>query len=308
MEDPAHHISPAHPADRPLTVFSSATYVETVEHFDTLSKATLVAALLENDPSIALVEPAPATLGELTAVHDRCYVDAVRTGLPADLATSNGLTWDELLFDAVSSSTGGMRDAALTALTHGVAGTLSSGLHHARGGSGAGYCTFNGLVVAARAALAAGAERVLVLDLDAHAGGGTAELIDGLDGVDQLDVSVHQYDTYADRSDVRLTLADGGDYLSTIEAELDSWPGGQIDLVLYNAGMDAHERAGGVAGITTQVIRRREEMVFDWARSIGAPVAFTLAGGYKGTGFDLDDVALLHRITVEAAVSHLRRS
>ncbi len=230
----------------------------------------------------------------------------MRTGKPADLAVSNGLSWDERLFDAVASSTGGMRDAALTALDEGVSGTLSSGLHHARTSSGRGYATFNGLVVAARAALAAGAARVLVVDLDAHAGGGTAELIDGLAGVEQLDVSVHHYDRYQSRPDAGHTMADAGDYLSTIESELDGWGGRPVDLVLYNAGMDPHEHAGGLRGITTDVIRRREELVFEWSASIGAPIAFTLAGGYKSGAFTLKDVARLHRLTVDAAVTARR--
>jgi acetoin utilization deacetylase AcuC-like enzyme len=248
-----------------------------------------------------LREPTPATIAELTAVHAHRYVHAVRTGEPSDLATSNGLQWDPKLFHAVASSTGGIRDAALTALTEGVSGSLSTGLHHARTASGRGYATFNGLVVAARAALRAGAARVLILDLDAHAGGGTAELIDGLDGVEQLDVSVHSFDRYPSRLDARLTMADANDYLSTVESELEQWGNRPTDLILYNAGMDPHEHAGGLTGITTEIIRRREQMVFEWAASIAAPIAFVLAGGYKSRRFTLTDVAGLHRITVDAA-------
>jgi len=51
-------------------------------------------------------------------------------------------------------------------------GSLSSGLHHARRTHGAGFCTFNGLALAALTALevlTAGAQRVLILNLDAHA-------------------------------------------------------------------------------------------------------------------------------------------
>src|SRR5260370_35742530 len=77
----------------------------------------------------------------------------------------------------VLSANGGAVAAGLAALEQGVAGSLSSGLHHARHARGAGFCTFNGLVIAAREALAAGAASVLILDLDAHCGGGTASLI-----------------------------------------------------------------------------------------------------------------------------------
>ena len=72
----------------------------------------------------------------------------------------------------------------------GCAGALASGLHHARRSHGAGFCTFNGLALATIAAIDAGARRVLVLDLDAHCGGGTDELVGRNPKVRILDVAV----------------------------------------------------------------------------------------------------------------------
>ncbi|MDP2769724.1 MAG: amidohydrolase family protein, partial [Giesbergeria sp.] len=56
----------------------------------------------------------------------------------------------------VCASNGGAVAAALAAIAEGVAGSLSSGLHHAARGRGAGFCTFNGLALGVRAARAAG--------------------------------------------------------------------------------------------------------------------------------------------------------
>jgi acetoin utilization deacetylase AcuC-like enzyme len=98
----------------------------------------------------------------------------------------------------VTSSNGGAVSAGLNALERGVAGSLSSGLHHARRETGVGYCTFNGLVIAAREALAAGASSVLILDFDAHCGGGTASLIAEDEHVWQVDVAVNSFDYYPD--------------------------------------------------------------------------------------------------------------
>jgi acetoin utilization deacetylase AcuC-like enzyme len=253
---------------------------------------------------VGIVAPTPATIDEVTAVHDAAFVEAVRTGEPRRLAASAGIGWDDRLWDSVTASTGGVRDAVLSAWrTGGIAGSLSSGLHHARAHEGSGYCTFNGLVVAARAALADGAGRVTILDLDAHCGGGTAALTAELAGVDQTDVSVQHYDTYASRSDARLTFADGSDYLDVVAAAMAAVPDpGGIGVLLYNAGMDPHEGAGGVAGITADVLARRERMVFDWAAAYDLPVAFVLAGGYT-TGIAMDDLVALHRITVEEAAA-----
>jgi acetoin utilization deacetylase AcuC-like enzyme len=289
-----------------LGVYYSPRYNATAESVETVKKADRVAMLAGADDSIELREPTSATFEELAAVHDPTYVSAVKAGTPSDLARSNGLRWDALLFDAAASSTGGMRDAALAALAEGVSGTLSSGLHHAARDRGKGYCTFNGLVVAARAALGAGAARILILDLDAHAGGGTAELMEDVDGIEQVDVAVSRFDSYPSRPSARLTIANAEDYLPTIVAELERIEDpGSIDLVLYNAGVDPHQDAGGVAGITNDTIEEREALVFKWAAAKAIPIAFTLAGGYRSRRFGLDDVAALHRITLDRAVELL---
>ena len=246
-----------------MRVSYSDAYVDTTVAFDTFRKAASIAASLREDPipGVELVQPTSVDGSALRSVHTDEYVDAVLTGSPRELAASNELGWDDGLARAVCSSTGGVRDAALTALgSGGIAGSLSSGLHHAHPAHGRGYCTVNGLAVAAVAAIAAGASRVLVLDLDAHCGGGTAAIIDRLRhdpptrdigaAIEQVDVSVDPFDTYDTRPWARLTMSDGRGYLATVASSLDSIADASgVDLVLYNAGMDPHHRAGGVDGI-----------------------------------------------------------
>ena len=75
-----------------------------------------------------------------------------------------------------------IRKFALVAagLRNNPAAALGSGFHHAHADHGEGFCTFNGLVVAAEALWAAGAvAHVAVLDLDLHYGNGTASLAAG---------------------------------------------------------------------------------------------------------------------------------
>src|SRR5207249_1324240 len=75
------------------------------------------------------------------------------------------------------------------------AGSLSSGLHHASRASGMGFCTFNGLALATKAARDQGA-RVLIIDLDAHGGGGTYSIVKRWPDVVQLDLVVSLLDSY----------------------------------------------------------------------------------------------------------------
>ncbi len=290
----------------PVLVHFSPAYCDTTVAFDTTRKAAAIAASLDRQPirHVRLVEPVPVTREQLLAVHSRAYVDAVLTGEPRALAVSNELPgWDEGLARAVCASTGGVLGAAMHALEQRtIAGSLSSGLHHAGRAAGRGYCTVNGLVVAAKAAVAAGARRVLVLDLDAHCGGGTADLIVDEPGIEQVDVSVDRYDYYGTHPGARLTLTDGPGYLASVERALEGIDDpGSIDLMLYNAGMDPHERCeGGVPGISALTLDRRERTVFTWIARHRVPTAWVLAGGYT-TRMTMDELVHLHRLTIAAA-------
>jgi acetoin utilization deacetylase AcuC-like enzyme len=187
----------------------------------------------------------------------------------------------------------------------GVAGSLSSGLHHARHDRGHGYCTFNGLVIAAKAALAAGAGDVLILDLDAHCGGGTHALIADNPHIWQVDVSVDPFDHYEPGPRTTLDLVGSAkDYLVTIERRLQEARARRFGLCLYNAGMDPHEDCptGALPGIDDQLLQARERTVFAWCREHGLPVAFVMAGGYvQPPRMDEARLVELHRLTLQAA-------
>jgi len=291
-----------------MRVFYSERYVAAGHSFDTTRKARWVAESLAKTPipGVELVAPVALTREEVITVHDPEYVRAVEIGNPRDRAESQGFRWDEALWPMVLASNGGAVAAARAALEHGVAGSLSSGLHHARHGSGAGFCTFNGLVIAAHAALAAGARAVLILDLDAHCGGGTASLIAGEDRIRQGDVSVSAFDEYPDSEQCRLSIVRvSADYLPAVRRMLEDVRRPGLDLCLYNAGMDPCEDCsiGGLAGISEAILAERERMVFEWCASHALPVAFVLAGGYVGPRLGEPRLVALHRLTLAAAVA-----
>ena len=293
-----------------MKVFYSPAYVGAAHGFDTTRKARMVADSLASNPiaGVELVEPRPLTFEQLTAIHDASYVRAVMTGEPRGLAESQGFSWDPGLWEMVLASNGGAADAALEALRSGAAGSLSSGLHHARRERGAGFCTFNGLAIAAHVAISAGAGSVLILDLDAHCGGGTASLITGQPRIRQLDVATNSFDAYTSTAQATLrVVSNPRDYLPTVERELAaiSAEGPAFALCLYNAGVDPFEWCdiGGLPGVTKAVLAARDRMVFEWCREHSLPVAFVLAGGYVGTRLDEATLVRLHRATISAAVS-----
>lgn len=294
-----------------MDIAFSPDYVRAAHRFETTRKAGWVADDLRQRPisGVTLTAPPPLTSEQLGAVHNPAYVAAVRTGEPRALAESQGFAWDAGLWPMVLASNGGAVAAALAALATGeTSGSLSSGLHHARRDHGEGFCTFNGLALAAHAALAAGATRVLILDLDAHCGGGTHSLIAGDPRIWQTDVAVDPFDTYHPTERTTLDhVTRASTYLDTVAARLDELTasGLRFDLCLYNAGVDPHEGCpiGGLRGITHDLLARREDHVFSWCRGRHIPVAFVLAGGYAGPDLSQDELVALHRLTIAAAAS-----
>ncbi len=292
-----------------MKIFYSSDYIAAAESFDTTRKSGWIADSLVSDPVKGVEIGAPRSLGfdEIASVHAPEYVTAVQTGEPRSLAETQGFTWDPGMWRSVVASTGGVVEAAIEAMSAGVAGSLSGGLHHARFDRGCGFCTFNGLVIAAKAALAAGAESVLILDVDAHCGGGTHSLIKDDVRIRQIDVSVDAFDRFEASGANTIDLIQTADkYLETIERRLsdidrEGWKPG---LCLYNSGMDPDERCaiGGLSGMTESILRQREQLVFEWFSSRAIPIAFVLAGGYNGAALSRDQLVALHRMTITAAV------
>ena len=291
-----------------LNLFYSPRYVCSGYEFDTTRKAKWIADSLikSHIPGVVLTEPSPATHAQLALVHDVNYIRAVQTGEPRKLSESQGFTWGPEVWQLVRATNGGVLAAVASALKHGVAGSLSSGLHHARRESGEGFCTFNGLAMAARVALSAGARSVLILDLDAHFGGGTQSLVADDPRIWQVDVSTSDFDRYLPSERAWPCLVrDPSDYLPTIERCLDKLDqyAPRFDLCLYNAGMDPHEHCpmGGLCGITRETLDEREQLIFDWCAERRLPVAFVIAGGYIGRHLDEQGLTNLHRLTIGSA-------
>src|SRR5664280_879616 len=277
-------------------VYWNENYTASEYAFDTTRKSGEIAdAIRAGSADVDLVDP-DASTGRATdlvrSVHDREYVDAVTEGSPEDLASSQGFDWDPGIPTMAVAHSAGLV-AAVTEVLSGqsrVAGTLSSGLHHARASRGAGFCTFNGLAVAARAALDLGAERILVLDLDAHCGGGTRSLTDPARVV-QVDLSTSRFDGWVPTGDDGLLFAGRTDYLEQVDVALRlADRAGRFDLVLYNAGMDPVTDSG----VSSSDIHSRERRVADWAGTHGYPLVFALAGGYTSGTVSMDELVDLH--------------
>lgn len=232
----------------------------------------------------------PVTRAELCRAHDPSYVDAVLS-----LQAPNGFgNTDPQVVTSLPYTCGSLLAAARYALATGEhVCSPTSGFHHAHHDHGEGFCTFNGLMVAALALRAeARVQRVAILDLDMHYGNGTDDIIRHL-GIDWIG-----HHTQGLWFGLRVQVGDGAEpYFSWLREALEACR--SADLVLYQAGADPHvdDPLGGL--LTTEEMALRDQRVFEALR--GRPVAWNLAGGYqKDQAGRIAPVLALHRATLAA--------
>lgn len=265
--------------------------------------ALVMEALHASGADLTVHEPEPMPQGWLEAVHDPAYVEQVLTStVPAEKERRIGFAVDERVSHRSRLSPGGTWLAAKLAVRHGFAANSAGGSHHAMAGSGAGYCVFNDLAVAANRLIAEGdAARILILDLDVHQGDGTASLTAGREDIFTLSLHAEKnFPTRKARSSLDVALPDNaGDdaYLGAL-AEclppvLDTFA---PDLVLLQAGVDAHvEDKLGRLALTDAGLAARDRLVAAEMRRRGLPLASTMGGGY---GDDRKAVAARHARTM----------
>ncbi|MBV8885665.1 MAG: histone deacetylase [Chroococcidiopsidaceae cyanobacterium CP_BM_RX_35] len=241
-------------------------------------------------------------------VHTSNYVRAYCDGtLDPKAQRRIGLPWSLALVNRTCTAVGGTILTAQLALSYGLACNTAGGTHHAFPSYGSGFCIFNDLAIAARVLQQLGLVRkILIVDLDVHQGDGTAFIF-------QNDPSVFTFSMHCEvnfpgtkqKSDLDVPLKVGMEddaYLQTLASHLahlllDVEP----DLVLYDAGVDAHigDRLGKLA-LTDAGIFRREMQVLSTCVAAGYPVACVIGGGYadnlKGLVYRH---SLLHRAASE---------
>ena len=273
----------------------------------------LLEALREGDAIVEMHTPDPIARAWIERVHARDYVDAVLSArVDAAIERRIGFPVTPRVARRSTLSAGGTWLAARLALEHGYAANGAGGSHHALPATGAGYCVFNDLAIAAERLLAEGhARRVAIVDLDVHQGDGTATMFTGRDDV--FTFSMHAERNFPARKAVShrdVPLPDGmgdADYLAVLARELpvvlDAFG---PDLILYQAGVDPHvdDKLGRLA-LSDDGLEARDRFVMRAAADRGIALASVLGGGY---GADRMAVARRHAATIVALADEAARS
>lgn len=199
---------------------------------------------------------------------------------------------------AQRSQYAGTLTAAELALEHGVAVNLGGGLHHASRSTGSGFCIFNDITAVVDHLLGSGkAQRILIVDLDAHQGNGYEDdlwdrcqagqvcIFDAYEPMifpfpagETVKQSIHYYIPYMhdDRGDCFIEYL-----LKGIALPFEEF---RPDFVIYNAGTDTMEGDPVTRlGQTAEAIQDRDYVVVESCRRAGVPVLMCMSGGYGDT-------------------------
>jgi acetoin utilization deacetylase AcuC-like enzyme len=231
----------------------------------------------------------PIKAGQLALAHSKTYVMDILA-----LREPNGHgTKDAALAASVRYTVAGMAAAAEEAyaartITH----TPVSGFHHAGWAHGGGFCTFNGLVVAAASVLQQHPDaRVGILDMDGHYGDGTEDIL-------RRNPDLRRRIVHRTVGAAPLTKGQDIEALRWTRDALEDMK--YVDVILYQAGADLWKHDPLGAGVMSKwALRARDAMVFEAARARAQGVAWNLAGGYSPR---FEDCLEIHAATMAEAL------
>jgi acetoin utilization deacetylase AcuC-like enzyme len=240
---------------------------------------------------IEVIEHKAFDPADLITVHDPGYVNGVLRGT---IDTGFDFPSAEIAVSCLYTC-GGVLEAAMWTLEQEekfpVACAPYSGFHHAGMDFGGGYCTFNGLMATAATLLNHNqVDSVLILDCDYHWGNGTQDILDR-----------HPSDMVAlvrhwSAGEAYFEPSQANDFFNDLKKTLHKYR--DVDLILYQAGADAHiaDPLGGF--LTSEQLAQRDRMVFESCANHGIPLVWTLAGGYQDP---IEKVLDIHDTTLEEA-------
>lgn len=238
--------------------------------------ALVVEAWIESGLPVEVRGFEPVAPADFEAVHDSVYVQGILSG-----TIRNGFgTFSKAIAASLPWTSGSLLAACRAALSEGGAAcSPTSGFHHAEPAQAMGFCTFNGLMVAASKMISDGScARLSILDLDQHYGNGTEAIL-----ASRPDLRPYvRHWTFGSLTETEPAWfpARAEEWLSDLPDLVEGILEG-ADLLIFQAGADPHldDPLGG--SLSSEQMRRRDAIVFDACARSGVPVAWNLAGGYR---------------------------
>ena len=233
-------------------------------------------------------KPYPCSDETLKRAHSEKYIKDIKNKtLDENGVKKIGFPLVDSVVQRSLVATGGTVLAAKLAISNRLACNTAGGSHHATFDSGAGYCVFNDVAVAAQYLLDRGlAKKILIVDLDVHQGNGNSDIFKNNKSV--FTFSMHSKSNYPAKksiSDLDVELEDNIEdleYTNSLKSCLDQLNKEKFDFVFYIAGVDIHfnDRLGKLK-ISDEGIKTRDEIVIENFFSKNIPLCGVLGGGYN---------------------------
>ncbi|MGE3819833.1 MAG: histone deacetylase [Isosphaeraceae bacterium] len=275
----------------------SAFGLERLHPFDGRKYQRIHDALIARGPRRArdFRRPSQVSQGDLLKIHTPEYLRSLRNAgnlahvleLPI-VRRMPGWMIDWRILRPMRLATGGTILACRLALERGIAINLGGGFHHAGAEWGGGFCVYADAPLASKVLHDAGeVRRVMVVDLDAHQGNGTAAIFRNWPWATIFDLyQENLFPLHKEPEDYPIPLAPGmtgSAYLEIVRLALPiALEEVQPDLLIYNAGSDPF-LGDPLAGLrlTASDLAERDLAVIHAARARSLPVAMILSGGYS---------------------------
>ncbi len=261
------------------------------------------------------VRPSPNPQADLLNVHSPEYLRSLRSPMTLArilevplVAVLPGWLVNWRILRPMRFATSGTIQACRLALDHGIAINVGGGYHHAADSWGGGFCVYADVPLAAKILHQEGKiKRLLVVDLDAHQGNGTAAVFQKWDWAFMFDL--YERDLFPARKepeDYPLPVGSGltgSDYLGivsdTLPKALDAV---RPDLVIHNAGSDPFV-GDPLASfrLSKSDLAERDLMGMCFVRERDIPVAMVLSGGYSAESW------AIHADAIEAILTRFDR-
>ena len=225
--------------------------------------------------------------------HDKDYVEDFFNGTQP-LCKSNGLSWSPEFAESVRYTNASLFHAIEWAVLHPDSVTFSptSGFHHAAPGSGSGYCTFSGQVIASLRIYEKYGLSGAYLDLDGHFGNSIGSARMAFPNVNLAIPSYANINPSGRHQDYIDSL------LKNLELLRTKILNREIGYVVFCHGADSHEWDDYCGSCSTSEWIKCSEIVYRWVQSLDEslgsplPLALTLFGGYRRD--DYQSVLSLH--------------
>ena len=265
--------------------------------------------LIKNNIVKKFYKPYACSEETLKRAHSESYIRKVKNKtLDKEIIKKIGFPMVDSVVQRSLIATGGTVLASKLAIQNGVACNTAGGSHHANFNSGAGYCVFNDVAVAAQYLIDRGlAGRILIVDLDVHQGNGNADIFK--DNRNVFTFSMHSKTNYPAKksnSNLDVELEDNLEddaYIKTLKHYLDELNQENFDFVFYIAGVDIHfnDRLGKLK-ISDEGIQLRDELVVENFFSRRIPFCGVLGGGYNK---DFNKLVELHSMLHQSCAKYI---